>query len=119
MLRLTLKLDNMSQLYTGANGEVFSDKHRIQEYYPTIYGLEELSFMLNRALNNDGRDRIDERVMGEYLVMFENLAKHFENGGRITQIVLPELPQYKYITSALTQIRENCLSVHRAKVDYD
>lgn len=119
MLRLTLKLDNMSQLYTGANGEVFSDKHRIQEYYPTIYGLEELSFMLNRALNNDGRDRIDEHVMGEYLVMFENLAKHFENGGRITQIVLPELPQYKYITSALTQIRENCLSVHRAKVDYD
>ncbi|MCU5745327.1 FUSC family protein [Staphylococcus sp. SQ8-PEA] len=115
MLRMTVKLNNLSQVYTGANGEINKNKGKIQEYYPTIYGLEELSFMLNRALNNDKRKRIGEDILGDYLVVFENLAKYFESNGRITKIKLPELPQYSYITSALTQIQKNCINAEETK----
>ena len=34
--------------------------------------------MLERAMNNKHRQTINDDLMGEYLVVFENIAKHFQ-----------------------------------------
>ena len=51
-LSLSVRLNNMTQMYNAANGELFSNKSVIQYYYPSIFALEEISFMLSRALND-------------------------------------------------------------------
>lgn len=114
MLLLSVKLSNMSRVYDSANGEIFNHKVSIQNYYPTIYALEEISFMLTRALNNNRRVHIDDEQMGEYLVAFENIAKHFENNNFIFVKELSTLPQYVYIKEALMNIQHNCTHTNNA-----
>ncbi|MCD8841779.1 FUSC family protein [Staphylococcus arlettae] len=108
MVLLSVKLNNMIQVYNSANGEVATNKKRVRYHYPSIYALEEISFMLKRALNNAQREHIDDLKMGKYLVIFENIAKHFETGKHIEKQHLPELPQYVYIQTALNNIQNNC-----------
>ncbi len=110
LLNLSVKLNNMIQIYNNANGELFSNKSEIQYYYPSIYALEELSFMFNRALNNEQRYHINDEKMGQYLLVFENIAKHFERGTNIQIQDLPELPQYINIRTSLTNIQSNCMN---------
>jgi len=109
MLQLSVKLNNMTQVYNNANGEIFSNKMVIQYYYPSIYALEEISFMLTRALSNEKRYHIDDETMGEYLLIFENIAKHFERGTHIKVQNVPHLPQYTHIRTSLMNIQNNCM----------
>ncbi len=65
-MNLSVKLNNMTQVYNAANGELFSDKTLIQNYYPSLFALEEISLMLNRAMANEDRLTINQRLMGKY-----------------------------------------------------
>lgn len=116
MLKLSVKLNNMTQVYNSANGEIFSDKMVIQNYYPSIYALEEISFMLTRALSNEQRYHIDDDTMGDYLLIFENIAKHFERGNHIQLKALPDLPQYAHIKTSLLSIQNNCMNVRQEAI---
>lgn len=116
-LSLSVKLSNMTQMYQTANGELFSNKTAVRNYYPSIYALEEISFMLNRAMNNPHRYKIDDKQMGEYLVAFEDIAKHFELKTPLNVKTLSNLPQYNYIQAALTNIQHtNALSEKRLEI---
>ncbi|HHW9800293.1 TPA: FUSC family protein [Staphylococcus aureus] len=106
-MNLSVKLINMTQVYNAANGELFSDKTLIQNYYPSLFALEEISFMLNRAMSNEDRLTINEQLMGEYLATFENIAKHLELNTELEIKILPDLPQYNYIQSAMMNIQHN------------
>ncbi|RXX94253.1 hypothetical protein DD587_31060, partial [Klebsiella pneumoniae] len=79
----------------------------IQNYYPSLFALEEISFMLNRAMANEDRLTINEQLMGEYLATFENIAKHLELNTELEIKILPDLPQYNYIQSAMMNIQHN------------
>lgn len=119
MLHLSVQLNNMKQIYSSANGEVFSNKMVIQYYYPSIYALEEISFMLTRALSNEQRYHIDDETMGQYLLVFENIAKHFEIGSNINVEALTTLPQYMYIRTSLMSIQSNCKNARQeVKLSY-
>lgn len=115
MLLLSVKLSNMSRVYDSANGEIFNHKVSIQNYYPTIYALEEISFMLTRALNNSNHMHINDEQMGEYLLVFENIAKHFDHNNYIVIKELSSLPQYVYIKEALMNIQHNCIHTNNVQ----
>ncbi|NFW69499.1 FUSC family protein, partial [Staphylococcus aureus] len=63
--------------------------------------------MLNRAMANEDRLTINEQLMGEYLATFENIAKHLELNTELEIKILPDLPQYNYIQSAMMNIQHN------------
>ncbi|RIL70754.1 FUSC family protein, partial [Staphylococcus cohnii] len=81
-----------------------------------IYALEEISFMLARALSNEQRYHIDDDTRGDYLLIFENIAKHFERGNYIQLKALPDLPQYAHIKTSLLSIQNNCMNVRQEAI---
>ncbi|MGV3129588.1 FUSC family protein [Staphylococcus simulans] len=106
-LKLSIKLSNMNSMYNNAHGELFADSTKISAYYPIIFALEEISFMLSRAQNNPNPQTIDDVVMGQYLIVFEDIAAHFEKHVPIYQGTgLPSLPQYVNIRTALLNIQQ-------------
>lgn len=111
-INLSVKLNNMTQVYHAACGELFSNKTIVRNYYPSIFAIEEISFMLNRAMTNESRYTIDEQLMGTYLVVFGNIAKHFELQENLTIKTLSDLPQYNYIQTALMHIQESSIEVN-------
>lgn len=108
-LELSVRMSNMTQINNSASGELFSNKEVIRYYYPSIFALEEINFMLMRAMQDKQRQRISDKQMGEYLVTFENLAKHFELQSRLDINDLTDLPQYNYLKSALMKLQNNCV----------
>ena len=102
----------MIQINNSASDELFSNQEVIRYYYPSIFALEEINFMLMRAMQDHQRQRILDQQMGEYLVTFENLAKHFELQADL-KLMNSDLPQYNYIKSALMRLQNNC--VHTRK----
>lgn len=100
----------MTQIYNSANGELFSNKEALRYYYPTIFALEEINFMLMRAMQDKHRQRISDAQMGEFLTTFENVAKHFELQGSLDIKQLNDLPQYNYIKSAMMKLQANCVA---------
>ncbi|MCH8659393.1 FUSC family protein [Staphylococcus lugdunensis] len=107
---LSVKMSNMIQVYQSASGEIFSNREVINYYYPSIYALEEINFMLMRAMADHQRYTISDTQLGEYLVTFENIAKHFDIQSQLTLNTLSDLPQYNYIKSALMKLQNNCLA---------
>lgn len=107
-LNLSVKISNVTQIYNSANGELMTNKEAVRYYYPSIFALEEISFMLERAMNNKHRQTIDDNQMGEYLVIFENIAKHFQFSTQLNVKEMSQLPQYSYIRAALINIQRNC-----------
>lgn len=106
-LKLRIKLSNMNSMYQNAHGELFADSTKISAYYPIIFALEEISFMLSRAQNNPKPQTIDDVVMGQYLIAFEGIATHFEQHVPLYQGTgLPSLSQYTNIRTALLNIQQ-------------
>ncbi|MFC0137767.1 FUSC family protein [Staphylococcus petrasii] len=112
-LTLSVKMSNMTQIYNSANGELFSNKEALRYYYPTIFALEEINFMLMRAMQDKHRQRISDAQMGEFLTTFENVAKHFELQGSLDIKHLNDLPQYNYIKSAMMKLQANCVAARK------
>lgn len=112
-LTLSVKMSNMTQIYNSANGELFSNKEALRYYYPTIFALEEINFMLMRAMQDKHRQRISDAQMGEFLTTFENVAKHFELQGSLDIKQLNDLPQYNYIKSAMMKLQANCVAARK------
>ncbi len=52
--------------------------------------------------------------MGEYLLVFENIAKHFEIGSNINVQEMATLPQYMHIRTSLMSIQHNCQNARQA-----
>ncbi|MCI2774406.1 FUSC family protein [Staphylococcus petrasii] len=112
-LTLSVKMSNMTQIYNSANGELFSNKEALRYYYPTIFALEEINFMLMRAMQDKHRQRISDAQMGDFLTTFENVAKHFELQGSLDIKQLNDLPQYNYIKSAMMKLQANCVAARK------
>ena len=116
-LNLSVKISNVTQIYNSANGELFNNKEAIRYYYPSIFALEEISFMLERAMNNKHRQTITDDQMGEYLVVFENIAKHFQFQSDLNVRNMSHLPQYNYMRASLMNIQRNCAE-QRKDINY-
>ena len=112
-LALSVKMSNMTQVYNSASEEFFSNKEVIRYYYPSIFALEEVNFMLMRAMQNHQRQHISDEQMGEYLVIFENIAKHFELQSSLEVNTLSDLPQYNYLKSVLMKLQNNCVNTRK------
>ena len=67
--------------------------------------------MLERAMNNKHRQTINDDLMGEYLVVFENIAKHFQFQADLNLRDMQALPQYNYIRASLMNIPITAIAI--------
>lgn len=106
-LRMKLKVENMEMMYTRAYGEISSNHKRTQYYYPAIFLLQQIHFKLTQILHDDRGVYLDDRALGDYLVVFENIAKLFECGKYHNEVInLPELKHYVQLRQFLMQLQE-------------
>ncbi|MFO3702135.1 FUSC family protein [Staphylococcus felis] len=106
-LRLKLSVENMNMMYRHAYGELTSNPKRTQYFYPAMFLLEQINFQLTQLLYDPRRYYLDTHTMGQYLIAFENIAKHFDRGKHHQTIIeLPALPYYAQIRRSLMQLQE-------------
>ena len=106
-MRMKLKVENMEMMYNRAYGEISSNHKRTQYYYPAIFLLQQINFKLTQILHDDRGVYLDNRALGDYMVVFENIAKLFECGKYHNDVIdLPELKHYVQLRQFLMQLQE-------------
>nr|WP_276535742.1 FUSC family protein [Mammaliicoccus lentus] len=109
-LELSIKINNMHNMYDSAIEELFNDKKKIRHYYSSIYLLDELSFLLERAIHLENRETFDEQLISKYLFLFEDLAYTLETKQPIKiKTDLPILPVYRNIRIVLLKLQNHHL----------
>ncbi|MCG3402002.1 FUSC family protein [Staphylococcus massiliensis] len=107
IFKLNLNISNMNLMYDTALGEFFSNRKKTQYYYPAMFLLQQISFTIAKGIIDKRSVEIDDEAMGQYLLAFENVAKHFERGAPHSHVIdLPDLPKYAHIKTALMSLQE-------------
>lgn len=104
ILEMHLAVENVKWAYQNAAGELNADRQTLAKYYPVIFQLEQLSYMLSRQTMNK-KEMITQEEMGIYLTAFEDTAKYFEFKIRNSAVELPVLQDYHRLKNAIRNLQ--------------
>lgn len=94
LIKMRTNLANLTALYDAAIGEIPLKKDLIEYYWPIIYSMEKLGFLLEHAANTHNRPTLTEAELASLLYLFETLANatNFSEASELKTI--PHLPGF-------------------------
>lgn len=97
LIKMRTNLANLTALYDAAIGEIPKKRELIEYYWPIIYSMEKLAFLLERAIETPNRPELSENELASLLYLFETLA----NSAKFSEIEeikkIPEIPGFHSI----------------------
>ena len=90
-------LANLTALYTAAIGEIPQNRNLIEYYWPIIYSMEKLAFLLESAAEIDNRPILVEQDLANILYLFETLANSASFSEIENMKTIPEIPGFEGI----------------------
>lgn len=97
LVKMRTNLANLTALYDAAIGEIPKKRELIEYYWPIIYSIEKLAFLLERAAETSNRPELPENELASLLYLFETLA----NSAKFSEIEelkpIPEIPGFHSI----------------------
>ena len=94
LVKMRTNLANLTALYDAAIGEIPKKRELIEYYWPIIYSMEKLAFLLERAAESKARPELSEYELATLLYLFETLA----NSARFDEMeapkVIPTIPGF-------------------------
>lgn len=104
-IKLKNNLANLHALYDAAIGEIPRDEAIIEYYWPIIYSVDKLAFLLERAIAHQERPVLSEADLAAMLFIFETLANlaSFDEVGPPKNI--PDIPGFYGIVDEIKSIQ--------------
>lgn len=104
ILEMNLAILNAKWTYQNAAGELQADQKLLSHYYPALFQLEQLSYMLTR-LSEKQNEKISRENIGLYLTAFEEIAAYFETKQGGSTILLPEIENHYRLKTAIHNLQ--------------
>ena len=110
LIKMRTNLSNLTALYEAAIGEIPKKRELIEYYWPIIYSLEKLAFLLERAIETPHRPVLPEPELASLLYLFETLA----NSAKFSEIEeikkIPEIPGFHSIEREIDTLQRAFLA---------
>lgn len=106
LIKLKNNLANLNALYDAAIGEIPRDEKLIDYYWPIIYSVDKLAFLLEQAISREDRPALSEADSASMLFLFETLANlaSFDDVGLPKEI--PDIPGFYGIVKEIQHIQD-------------
>lgn len=91
LIKMKTNLANLTALYTAAIGEIPKNKTVIEYYWPIIYSMEKLAFLLEHAAVEENRPVLSDEELATLLYLFETLANSAQFDESNKQITVPKI----------------------------
>lgn len=105
LIKMRTNLSNLTALYTAAIGEIPKNKALIEYYWPIIYSMEKLAFLLEHATNHPNRPRLTDNELAKTLYLFETLANSVQFDEPIELITVPSIPNFYSIEREINTLQ--------------
>lgn len=110
LIKMRNNLANLSALYDAAIGEIPKKQELIEYYWPIIYAVDKLAFLLEHAAETPHRPVLTEQELASLLYLFETLA----NSAKFSDIEdlkpIPELPGFQSIHQEIDTLQRAFMS---------
>lgn len=97
LIKMRTNLANLTALYTAAIGEIPQNRNLIEYYWPIIYSMEKLAFLLESAAETGNRPILIEQDLANILYLFETLANSASFSEIENMKTIPEIPGFEGI----------------------
>ena len=105
LTKMRTNISNLTALYDAAIGEIPKKRELIEYYWPIIYSMEKLAFLLERAIETPNRPELPEPELASLLYLFETLA----NSAKFSEIeapkTIPEIPGFHSIAKEIDTLQ--------------
>lgn len=115
LIKMRTNLANLTALYDAAIGEIPQKRELIEYYWPIIYSMEKLAFLLERAIETPNRPQLPKNELASLLYLFETLA----NSAKFAEIEdlkeIPEIPGFHSIGREIDTLQKAFVGEAKAK----
>lgn len=104
--KLRTNLVNLRTIYTTALGEVPSNKEALELLWPTIFSIEQLGYVLEFSSNHANRPVLSDKVLSQFLLVFETMAKTVELHHHDNNKYVPTIEGYSKIQQEIISLQD-------------
>ncbi|CAM5203690.1 putative membrane protein YccC OS=Ureibacillus acetophenoni OX=614649 GN=SAMN05877842_10280 PE=4 SV=1 [Ureibacillus acetophenoni] len=104
--KMETNITNLKMVYDTATGEIPKDKKALEYFWPIIFKLEELGYLLNQCSKIKERTVLDDQKLAQYLLVFENLSSAVERKMSIEEKCIPEIPGFQSVYEVIVELQK-------------
>lgn len=105
--KMETNMANLSTVYDTAAGEIPKDKRALEYYWPIVYSLEELAFLLDKYSKFHSRPTLDDQKMARFLLIFETLANAAERKDSVIGKEIPIISEYQSLLDTIENLQNS------------
>lgn len=118
LIILKNNLSNLNALYDAAIGEIPQDEKLIDYYWPIIYSVDKLAFLLERAISIKDRPVLSDTDLSSMLFTFETLANLASFDDVESPKTIPDIPGFYGIIKEIQHIQDAFYKEKAVKTDH-
>ncbi len=99
-------ITNLKLVYDTASGEIPKDKNALEYYWPIVFTIEELGFLLDQCSKLKTRTVLDDHKLAQFLFVFETLANAVDRKLSAPKKSIPDIPGFQSIHEAVEELQK-------------
>ncbi|PKR85437.1 FUSC family protein [Heyndrickxia camelliae] len=109
--KMHTNLTNLKVVYTTALGELPNNKTTLEYQWPSIFSIEQLGYLLDACFKLEKRPILDDKVLSQYLLVFEMMAKSTELSRPLPKKDVPDIPGLAKVPKEIRDL-QNALQIN-------
>ncbi|KGR78357.1 FUSC family protein [Ureibacillus manganicus] len=104
--KMTTNMLNLKTVYDTSSGEIPKDKQALEYYWPIVFAIEELGYLLEQSSRLKYRTELSDEKLAQYLLVFETLANAVELKISAPEKSVPEIPRFQSIQITIEELQK-------------
>lgn len=104
--KMKTNISNLKTIYDTATGEIPKNKKALEYYWPIIYTIQELGFLLDKSVRLIKRPVLEDETLAKYLLIFESLANATDHKSVVAMKKVPEVAGFERIKDTINRLQK-------------
>ncbi len=114
VMKMRTNINNLKTLYATASGEIPVDKQALEYYWPVVFSIEHLGYLLENCSRNEDRPILSDQTLSQLLYVCETMANAANRKKSPAIKPVPEINGFPNIQHELISLQKSLQMDERA-----
>ena len=105
--KMQINITNLQTLYTTAAGEIPVNQETVDNYWPVLFSIERLGYLLRNCSKVDERPILPEDKLAQLLYVCESMANAAGRQQSLSIKIVPEIEMFPSIQNEITRLQKS------------
>ena len=107
IMKMRTNLNNLKTLYDTAAGEIPVNKQALEYYWPVIFSIQHLGYLLESCSKNENRPILSDKILSQLLYVCENMANAANRKQSPSIKHVPEIEEFPSIQNEIITLQRS------------